>query len=288
MKKIIQKNIIIFISRQVIYLMSLGECWNKWIHLFIYVLCTPAIQLQSTDSNGYYIFQKAPDHYSERESPRVRSLASIRYSSFIAHVHGKCSVNGKPLCASIPRGIDIHGKAVHEHGYTGVTTQRHWCSPIQSTRPFSTRDARTATGADSVFTGARNNSSPVLVLPYRPAISSQRELRHESPWERLFARRPRNSCRFSAFVVGHTWPKLDSATSCHSVADFTLFVPTNAKSGTNLDLSARRFPTRCAGGRSPIMNNFVTWDKSICVLFFHTEFSLSSYGRKSEKQHTSV
>lgn len=49
--------------------------------------------------NDYYIFQKAPDHYSERESPCVRSLASIRYSSFIAHVHGKCSVNGKPsLC----------------------------------------------------------------------------------------------------------------------------------------------------------------------------------------------
>lgn len=145
------------------------------------------------------------------------------------------------LCASIPRGIDVHGKAVHGHGYTGVTTQRHWYPlppppSVQSTQPGrSPLERRTTTGA-----AIRYSRRPGIISrpPSTRTISSQRELRHESPRERLFARRPRNSRRFSAFVVGHTWPKPDStaATGCRP-ADSALVLPTDAESETNSSLS---------------------------------------------------
>jgi len=132
-----------------------------------------------------------------------------------------------PLYASIPRGIDIHGKAVHGHSYTVWHYNATPLIPVQSTRPsHSPLETRTAT--DSVFTGARNNSLSASSSPsFTQTISSQRELRHESPWEHLFARRPRNSRRFSTFVVGHTWLRLDIAPQPVIVRPIPLLSPTN-------------------------------------------------------------
>jgi len=146
---------------RIIYLMSHGEGRNKWIHLFICVLYIQLPYSYSQSTATAITFFKRP---RSLQWILTRSLASVRYSSFIAHVHENVSRMVNPLCASIPRGIDFHGKAVHGHGYTGGL-QRNVTDtlPVQSTRSGrSPLETRTATDADSVFTRARNNSSPVL------------------------------------------------------------------------------------------------------------------------------
>lgn len=142
-------------------------------------------------------FSKGLGHYSELSLWLVHSLPfDIPRLLLMSMENVPRMVN--PLCASIPRGIDIHGKAVHGHSYTVRRYNATPLIPVQSTRPgCSPLETRTATDADSVFTGALNNSLSVLVPPFTRTISSQRELRHESPREHLFARRPRNSRRFS-------------------------------------------------------------------------------------------
>jgi hypothetical protein len=97
-------------------------------------------------------------------------------------------------------------KAIHGLGCTTAVLQQHhrYSYNLDATRSFSTRDERPS---------CRFDIHGVWIIPrsllFGPTISSRRKLRHESPRERLFARRSRNSRRFSAFVQ-HSWPKLDS------------------------------------------------------------------------------
>lgn len=84
-----------------------------------------SIQLQyGTGSNDVLHFSKGSRSLQRAESPRVHSLPfDIPRLLLMSMENVPRMVNS--LCASIPRGIDVHGKAVHGHSYTGVTTQRH-------------------------------------------------------------------------------------------------------------------------------------------------------------------
>jgi len=84
-------------------------------------------------------FSKGLNHYSES---LARSLTSVRYSSFIAHVHGKCSANGKPsLCIDPER----HRYPRQSRSWTQlyrVALQRNTTDTctIDTAQSFSTRD----------------------------------------------------------------------------------------------------------------------------------------------------
>lgn len=133
---------------------------------------------------------------SERERGLCNSsighrAGTRRYSGQeISMVLGTLSVDsGSTASGQLYNRLEYHYKT-HQH--------QHWSWPRTShSRCWPTADSPDERHADSVFT-ARDNSLPLT-------ISSHRELLHESPHERLFVRRPRNSRRFSAFV-GHTWP----------------------------------------------------------------------------------
>ncbi|KAL0124864.1 hypothetical protein PUN28_006610 [Cardiocondyla obscurior] len=117
-------------------------------------------------------FFKGPRSLRRTKVP-ARSFTSVRYSPFIAHVHGKCSVNGKPSLCIDPVRHRVYGKAVHGHGYIPalqrdatdilpLSPSLPLSSPVQSTQPERT-PLETGTATDSVFTEARNNFSSILV-----------------------------------------------------------------------------------------------------------------------------
>lgn len=113
-------------------------------------------------------FKRVPIITASGVSPaRVRSLPfDIPRLLLVSMENVPRMVN--PLCASIPRSIASHGKAVRGHGYTGVTTQLALIPSLYNRHSLPVLHSRRERGADSVFTGARNNSSPVLVPPIHP------------------------------------------------------------------------------------------------------------------------
>jgi len=134
---------------------------------------------------------------------RVPVRAARTRSRSIFRVY--CSHSWKMLrewraSASLPKSINIAvRKAIHGLGYTTASLQQRHRYSYNLDAAFSIRDERPSCQFD--IHGVR--IIPRFLL-FGPTISSRRKLRHESPRERLFARRSRNSRRFSAFVVQHS------------------------------------------------------------------------------------
>lgn len=163
MKKIVYKRYHNFHLAQIIYLMYLRIGRNEFIYSSMYSIHLPYSYSQAAVTTITF-FKRLPI-ITVSEVP-ARPLASVRYSSFIAHVHGKCSANGKlSLCIDPER----HQCPRQSRSWTQLY-RRYNATPlispssrtIDTTRPFSTREENDDRCRDSVFTEARNNfSSPV-------------------------------------------------------------------------------------------------------------------------------
>jgi len=137
---------------------------NSSIHIHIYTFMYTRDSYSQPTAAAITFFKRPRSLQRTTRSPRARSLArslaSVRYSSFIAHVHGKCSANGKRFpCIDPVR----HWYPRQSRWWTWL--YRHYTTspiPLQSTQSrFPFLRLRRTTTVPIRYSRASDNSSPL-------------------------------------------------------------------------------------------------------------------------------